>query len=296
MRRPLILVLVVATAAVAGVAVNRLQQHAPSTLFETQSDFGALRVEERADGVRLLRSGDGRAVQTAMDPLRPLELQGPYTRVAMAGLAFAPPDGAMLFVGLGGGAMPTYVRNVQPDALLDAVEIDPAVIDIAIRYFGLRPDPQLRVHAADGRAFIEAAPTGSWHVIFLDAYADDYVPYSLATRQFLEAVARALTQQGVVVGNLWTGNPLYDAMVATYAAVFEHVAVIRVPDRAQNIIFASNGVPLDRQNVESAVRALTARTRLGIDLDALVRDGFTGVSVPSGPVLEDSLRVPATTP
>jgi spermidine synthase len=280
--------LVLAVAAALATTLLVQQRQPPQMLYEGTSEFGSIRVEERRDGVRLLRIGEGRAVQTAMDPRRPVELQSPYTRVAMVGLALAPRDGAMLFVGLGGGAMPTYVRHVLPGVLLDAVEIDPAIIEVAIRWFGFRPDPQLRVHAADGRAFIEGAPTGSWDVIFLDAFSDDAIPYALATREFLESVRSRLTGDGVVVSNLWTSNPLYDSMVATYRAVFEEMALVRVSGRAQVILLASDGMTLDSASIHPGVRRLQAEAQLGFDLASLVEQGFDEPPAgPAAPILED---------
>jgi spermidine synthase len=222
-------------------------------------------------------------------PDRPGHLEIAYTRVGMIGPALAP-RGRILFVGLGGGSMPRFTRRVLPDARVDAVEIDPLVVDAARRFFGVAPDSMFRVHTGDGRAFIEAAPPASWDVVVLDAYADDAIPRALATVEFLRAVAASLAPGGVVAANLWSENPLYDAMLATYVAAFHQVRLVRVPGRPQRIVLAADASrALDRDALVAAARALAARAPLGFDLPGLVAAGYEGAP-PAGaaPVLSDA--------
>lgn len=271
------------TSAVAGVvgviglalAAYAILSRQPATLFQGDSPFGAVRVVEYADGLRALYLGAGRARQSAIYPGRPLHLEHAYTRVAMAGLALAPPDARLLFVGLGGGAMPMYAWTVMPRARLDVVEIDPLVVDVAVRFFGFSPGPRLTVHVDDGRAFLERAAAGSWDVVFLDAFSDDEIPRALTTRGFLESVRSSLTPTGVVVSNLWTSQPDYPDMVATYHAVFDQVALIRVAGRAQVILMAATRAgALDRGPVMDAVRSFATGVDLGFDLPDLVSKGY----------------------
>jgi spermidine synthase len=206
----------------------------------------------------------------------------------MIGPALAPPDGRVLFVGLGGGAMPTYTRRVLPAARIDVVEIDPLIVDVAASHFGFLADAQMRVYADDGRAFIEQAQPGSWDVIVLDAFSDDEVPFALTTVQFLEAVRTGLTDDGVVVSNLWTASGAYASMVATYAAVFDNVVLLRVSGRPQVVLVAAPaGRSLDRSALVTAARSLMDRTALGFDLSALVAEGYDTLPGQRARVLHD---------
>ncbi len=285
LRRGALVVCGLAALALAALLARPL---APSTLFDREGRFGEVRVVEHANGFRSLLIGDGRARQTTLDPERPLHLELPYTQVAMAGLALVPVDARLLFVGLGGGAMPTFARGVRPEAALDVVEIDPLVVEVAGRYFGFRPDARLDVHVDDGRAFIERSAASRWHAVFLDAFSDDEIPRALATREFLEATRRALVPGGVVVSNLWTSVEEYPSMVATYEAVFDHVALLRVPGRRQVILLATDrGQALEREALLGAVRDLSRSTSLGFDLEALVAGGHTRGLPVGGQVLSD---------
>lgn len=257
-------------------------------VFEGESSFGRVRVMERSDGLRALYMGEGRVRQSAIIPGRPMHLELPYTRVGAVGLALVPSDGRILYVGLGGGAMPMYARQLLPAARIQVVELDPLIVDVAQRYFGFRPDAGMSVHTGDGRAFIEAAPPGSWDLIVLDAFSDTEIPRALATRTFLEEVRRTLVSGGVVVANIPSSNPSAGSMLATYRAVFPEVHRIQVPGREQWIVVAAPpGRPLNRPLLVAAARALAARKVLGFDLTALVEEGYEEERPPEGPVLED---------
>lgn len=283
------------SAAVAGsvavalaVVVALVVQTRPVVRFESEGRFGTVRVQERSDGLveLLFDSGPGR--QSAVYPGFPRRLVLPYSRVAMIGPALVPPDARMLFVGLGGGAMPTFVRLTHPWASIDVAEIDPLVVEVARDWFGFRSDGSLRVHVLDGRAFIEGAPPASWDLVVLDAFSADGIPRALTTRAFLEAVRRALAPGGVVVSNLHTAAPEYEAMVATYVAVFDEVAELDVPARRQRILVAAGTeVPLDRAALAEAARAWAERVESDVDLPAYVADGYRRPEPGGAPVLED---------
>ncbi len=278
-------VVVVVALAIAVVLVLRAR---PVVRFEAEGRFGTVRVDERPDGLVELYFDGGPGRQSAVYPRFPRRLVLPYSRVAMIGPALVPSDARMLFVGLGGGAMPTFVRLTHPDAEIDVVEIDSLVVQVARDWFGFRPDASLRVHVGDGRAFIEEAPPESWDLVVLDAFSAEGIPRSLTTRTFLEAVRASLAPGGVVVSNLHTAVPEYPSMVATYAAVFAQVAEVDVPGRRQRILVAGGSeVALDVTALEAAALAWAERVDADIDLPAYVVDGYGRPDGGAAPVLED---------
>ena len=276
-------------------------------VFDEDSPAGRIRVAERPDGLRELYIGSSRGRQTALYVDRPGHLELPYTRVATAGLAWLPDDGRVLFVGLGGGAMPTFTRAHFPRARIDAVELEPRVVEVAREWFGFRDDSLMRAHVADGRVFIEEAEPGSWDVIILDAFSDGDVPIPLATEEFLEATRRALKPGGVVASNLHTGSPRFDAMVATYQAVFPEVGLVQVPERGQRILLAGGdgvgggrawgdgAIPgsggfvwsAGRDAVLPRIRALAEARDLGFDLVTIVEGGYSEPDPVAAQVLTD---------
>lgn len=94
-----------------------------------------------------------------------------------------------LVVGLGGGTIVGLLRAARPRLRIDAVEIDPLVVRVARRYFGLEVLPaadreRLAIHTQDGAAYLgglhlPAVGGGLWDIAFVDAYAAG-VPVSKA--------------------------------------------------------------------------------------------------------------------
>ena len=273
-----------ATLALAALLVLRTE---PTVLFEGAGDFGAVRVIERSDGLRELYAGAGRARQSAVYPNDPRHLELAYSRTAMIGPAWVDPTARILFVGLGGGAMPTFVRQIVPEARLDVVEIDPLIVRAAAEWFGVQPDSGMTVHTGDGRAFIEGSPPERWDLVVLDAFSDTDIPRALTTRPFLEAVRRTLDSRGIVVSNLHTSAPEYEQMVATYLEVFSVVLLVPVSGRRQNVLIASERAGLDRQSVVAAARAWSARVEPGFDLGALTEDTRVARAAVGATILED---------
>ena len=105
---------------------------------------------------------------------------------------------------------------------IDAVEIDPLVVQLADKYFGTRSGENVNIVTADGLKFIAEAKK-QYDVIYLDAFlkpsADTDatgVPLSLRTRQFYEQLQAKLKPGGVAAFNI---NP--------HAQMAEDVRAIR---------------------------------------------------------------------
>lgn len=268
-----------------GVVGSWLQ---PDVVFEGQGSFASVEVVEHPDGLRELTFDGGPARQSALYPDDPLRLVLPYSRTAMIGPALVAPDARILFVGLGGGAMPRFVHATQPGARIEVAEIEPLVVRAARDWFGFETDARLQVHTTDGRAFIEAADPQRWDLIVLDAFAEDGVPRALATREFLQAVRRSLAPDGIVTGNLHTAVEEYRGMVATYQAVFEQVVEVDVPGRRQRILVAAGPTPeLDEASLAEAARVWEDRIGVELGLPAEIVAGFRSPDAQGAEVLVD---------
>lgn len=248
-----------------------------TVLYEEASQSGTLYVTQEADGLRTLRFEKDGARQSAAKPGDPARLEMPYLRVALAGLALCAEPRRILVVGLGGGALPGFLRVHYPDAAIDAVEIDQQVVDVAKAFFGFREDALMRAYVGDGREFIERASESSYDAIVLDAFDARGVPRRLATLEFLQAVRRALAPGGVAIGNLWkrAENPLYDAMLRTYQEAFDEVYLLDVEGYANQVLLAlPRTEPISRDQLAQRARRLAAEKRFRFDLGALVEAGY----------------------
>jgi spermidine synthase len=261
----------------------------PRVVNESSAMFGRLVVTEEEPGVRSLRFAPGEATQSRIRLGHPLDLLIPYTRAAMVALSLVENPKRILVVGLGGGAMPMFLRSTCPDATIDAVEIDPAVISAARRWFGFREDARLRAWADDGRAFVEKS-AARYDLVFLDAYGGSDIPRHLATLEFLEAVRERLAPGGVVVGNVWgaEANPLFGSMHETWAAAYEQLCAVNVQPGVNWILLGRRGPSASSIESELVARApgLAARYSLPFDLGPFVEWGCMPVAA-SGEILRD---------
>jgi spermidine synthase len=153
---------------------------------------------------------------------KPDYLYFPYTRMMIGALYMKPDPGRVLIIGLGGGTLPMTVHALVPNASIDVVETDPAVVRAARNYFGFVTDDKTSVHEEDGRVFVKKAilQHAQYDLVMLDAFADDYIPEHLLTREFLEEVKTILAPDGVVAANTFSSSGLYPYESVTYAAAF----------------------------------------------------------------------------
>jgi spermidine synthase len=187
--------------------------------------------------------------------------------------------GRALLVGLGGGTLPRFLQRHFPEVEVDAVDIDPVVVEVAQKLFAVRETDHLHLYVDDGRAFIEKTQR-PYDVIFLDAYNAKEIPYALATKEFLTSVRRALAPTGVVVANIWErlANPLHDSMVLTYQSVFGWVRIVAVRGEGNEILLAMPGsnAPQETPLIERGA-ALSRDRGLHVDLGKMIAAGIHDV-------------------
>jgi len=245
-------------------------------LFEGKSEFNSsIMVVEDAEGLRTLIFDNNDVEQSTVKLGDPNRLELRYTRVMPVALAAVKKPKRILIVGLGGGSIPNFLHMHYPDTHIDVVDIDPVVVEVAKKYFGFREDKTLRVHVADGRAFIEKCKR-QYNIIFLDAYGAEDIPYPLATREFLQVVRKAVTPKGVVVTNLMDrfSNRLYDSMVRTYIDVFDEVHVVDIRNSGNVIVLALPHQPkLTKYTLTRQARKLSREKQFPYNLGRLVKYG-----------------------
>ena len=255
------------------------------TLYEGDSIYHHITV--RQDGTqRCLIFGRQSALrQTCIDLDQPETSVFEYTSLMFAGFLFRPEAKNVCLIGLGGGYIPLVFRKYLPQVRLRIVEVDPQVDKLARQYFGFTVPEGHTISIDDGRQFLKRN-TERYDQVWLDAFNSDYIPAHLTTKEFLQLVKSRLTDGGIVVQNLFCGNRLYDAQIATIRTVFAKVFVFEGQRSGSCIIVAS-----DRPAVEPAGLKRQAERfggRIGpIDLMAEVGKCKAAPTVRKAPVLTD---------
>ncbi len=166
-----------------------------------------------------------------------------YSKMMLGALYLYPNPQKILIVGVGGGTLPKTLSSMFPTAEIHAIEIDPAVIIVAKKYFDFKPGGNITVFEEDGRVFVKRANNKGfkYDLVLLDAYDHEYIPEHLLTKEFLEEVKRIILPGGVLAANTWSASRLYDYESVTYASVFGKFFNLKTNNRV--IIIKQDGLP-----------------------------------------------------
>ncbi len=239
-------------------------------IAERESSHNYIQVAEQeiryasgtVDRRRVLILNEGQAIHSVYrlkyrqtgDPLDLLTDGGPWDYFAVAPYVYPgirPAEvRSLALLGSAAGSVPKqFLAIYGPEMLIDAVEIDPAIIEMGRRYFDMEDQdpayPGYTTYAQDARAWL-ASTSRRYDVIGMDAYHQPYIPFHLTTVEFFREVQARLNPRGVAVVN--AGRPasgddrLVNALASTMLAVFPEVYVIDT--RFSNAILVGVNTPV----------------------------------------------------
>jgi spermidine synthase len=164
--------------------------------FHGNSHFGQIVVIERRDGKKRAYMNDN-LVQNTYDP-ETKESVSTFTYM-LSGLARAYTTNIndVLCIGLGVGIVP--MEFARRGAHVDVVEINPAVVPVAEKFFDLAPD-KLNITIDDGRHFLNRCRK-QYDAVILDAFLGDSSPSHLMTHEAFTAIRHVLRPGGTLVIN-----------------------------------------------------------------------------------------------
>lgn len=245
----------------AAAAVCRVWRARPHVV-RTMSGVALVYTTRDASGgrVRVLRTGGVYQSATHLGARR-MEPVFEYYRAFGRLFDLRPDARQLLAIGGGGFAFPKLVAAEHPGVRTDVVEIDPAVVRIARRWFYLDDavalaragSGDLQVICDDGRRFLEREP-GPYDAVILDAFVGETPVRSLATVGALRLVRRALAPGGLLLMNVvscadGTDVSFLRSVVATALVAFDHVKVVPATDDSHaaedNYLLVASDTPID---------------------------------------------------
>jgi spermidine synthase len=250
-------------------------------LDEAESDFSRIRVRQHGHVRTLAFVGahDREAIQSGIDVREPDRLYYGYSEAMFVTHAVVPKVERVLIVGLGGGSMVRFLRRHFPEGEVDAVEIDPEVIRMAEKWFGVRPGARTRIIEADGIEFM-ARSQERWDVIYMDVFwaADakrtdaSGIPTRFKTLGFLRSLIPRLRPGGVVALNLHHKSS-FPKHMALLREVFTSVATFKVPRDTNRVVLTSpEANAFDAaDSMLSAAKDLDQRKDFGFSLAKIVK-------------------------
>jgi spermidine synthase len=205
--------------------------------------------------------------ESLYNPRDPRELPVAYTRYMTAALAYPTQLSNVLEIGLGGGRTAHYLHLHMPQVRITCVELDPEVIALAQRHFGVRQDQRLRIVERDGRMFLRQAQD-RYDLIMVDAYRGTFVPFHLLTREFFLTAKRKLAPGGAVAQNIEPSTMLFPSAVATLKAVFANVDLYQAEGNV--VAIAYDGAAKTGAQLRARAQALQTAHRFRHNLTPLL--------------------------
>ncbi len=236
-------------------------------IHKAVSAFDTVEISEHK-GVRFLHLSNN-TVQSAMRLSAPSRLELTYTQAMVGFLLFVEPPGNALFIGLGGGSLVKFLYQHFSEMRLNAVEINPEVIRAAYNFFCLPDDERVQVICADARD--HALGEQSWDSIFLDGFDANFQVPELASLEFYQRCAAALTPNGVLSVNLWGSDPNFETYRKRLAQVFDQrILCLPAEKRGNIIVFAFASLPAYRQWKTLRLRARQLQEQLDVPFSNFV--------------------------
>lgn len=175
----------------------------------------------------------------------------------------------VLMLGLGGGSTQRSFQHYYTNTLAETVELDPAVVEVARKYFGVVETPKLKIYIQDGRMFLRRS-TEHYDAILMDAYTTtrygSSVPPHLTTKEFFELASKHLTTNGVLASNVigtlrGRQADIVGAIYRTLKEVFPQVYAFPA-GTSQNVVLVATKSPV-RFDYRRFQREGTALVRAG---------------------------------
>jgi len=206
-------------------------------------------------------------VESVYDMLDRGALAARYTRYMTLAPVYAGRFERAAFVGLGGGRTASYLVDSFPQLSMEIAELDPEVIRLAKKYFGVKESERLKLNAQDGRIFLTRSKN-TYDAVFLDAYRGPFVPFHLLTREYFEIIKRHLRPGGVVAQNVEPTTMVLDSAIRTIGAVFKNVETYEAGGNV--VIIAYDGEPIPPAKLRERAAALTKQHKLRYNLVELL--------------------------
>ncbi len=219
------------------------------------------------------------ATQSAMLFSDPDALISQYTRKMMAFLLFNPDPEHIVMIGLGGGSLAKFCYRHLSRSKITVVEIDENVIALREEFCIPKDDYRFRVVHDDGARYVERLDE-KVEVLLIDAFDADGIALSLAESNFYSCAARQLTENGMLVMNLWGPRERYvDNLVQARAAFGDSLLLVPVSGDVNVLLFAFKQAPPRSITDELETLARRLQMRLQLDFPRYLRRICQGISL-----------------
>jgi spermidine synthase len=194
-------------------------------LFDEDSDFEHYQVVDMVymgRKARVLFSGRQSAAQSGVAHDDNQDLLFDYNQRFLELVSTLRPK-RLLLIGGGAYTLPMVLIDSLPDIHVDVVERDPKLLEIAKRFFGLKPNKHLKIIHGDGLKYLKTN-TKSYDVILVDAFVHNKIPEELSDKEVIGYIHSNLKKDGVVAANIISSyRGPSDEVLRTHFNGYRHV-------------------------------------------------------------------------
>ena len=207
--------------------------------------------------------------ESSYNTLDDTELPFAYTRYMTAGLIYPKKLDSILEIGFGGGRTASYLHHYLPNVSITSVELDPVVVELSRKYFGIKNEPNFQVVNSDGRLYLSLL-TRKYDLIMIDAYRGPFVPFHLLTKEFYELVKKHLAEGGAVAQNIEPTTMLFDSAVKTIQSVFPQIEFYMAEGNIVTVAY--DGPPRSAEELAQVAQQRQAQYQLRYALPAMLEE------------------------
>lgn len=258
---------------------HAFQRDGGAVEFETKSAFSHIRIR-RNGSIRSLifvRDSGEEAYESQVNLRSPHILRFSYLQHMFTSYLLQPEQSNVMVVGLGGGSMIHFLQKYDPKVSVEAVEIDPVVVELAERYFAVRQKDNVKLIIADAFDYLKKTKK-KYDTIYMDAFLkpsadtdDTGVPLNLRTQAFYQELQQLLTPTGSVVFNI---NPhaQMQADIRTIRESFPQTYVFSLPGSEGVVVVGSlQSQRLTPAELVAAGKTLDDRFKAGFSFATLAK-------------------------
>lgn len=111
------------------------------------------------------------------------------------------PGSQVLLLGMGGGSVIDILhREMQCAYTITAIEIDPVVIAVAEKYFGISSNAHLQIIQADAAGYVHTC-SNTYDLVIMDIFIDDRIPAIFTQPGFIRQLHQCIAPGGLLVCN-----------------------------------------------------------------------------------------------
>jgi spermidine synthase len=241
------------------------------TVYQTNSFYGRIRVVDFPEEQQRVLLNDGLTQGRYNYGTKKPAVSFPYALADLLLEQKKDPENALV-LGLGAGFVPRLLFRKIPDIRITAVEINPAMIDVADQYFDLPPHKEnntnFTVIQGDARVWVKNCTTKFDHIV-LDTFLGDNTPGHLLSYEMFCDIRAILTDDGALAINIFgsmlgeqsrliqsvvktmkQGNRLNSHSGNSSPPLFPHIGLFsyEATTDAHNLYILASNKPLKKRN------------------------------------------------